>query len=342
MIRGLFHTVSQIFPYSVLEGMVKPKIVAPFYHTVSDVPLRHLKNLYPIFNTHEFKKHLEFFLKRFQPVAIGELSPILMGEKEFKKPGLFLSFDDGLREIYSIVEPILSQYGVPATFFVNPNFVDNEDMLYRCKVALIADELKEDRDLGAVINTIEEIAGHRISNSEALKFIWNLKQEDHKLIERFASLLGIDFNQYLQKNRPYMTLEQLTDLSKKGYIIGAHSVNHPLFSEISLDKQIDQVERSVDWVQQHFPNQPKVFAFPFTNHGVDRKVYNYFIDPKSPRLDFMFGTAGHKPTDSSRFLHRIPMEIGLMDAKKRLKGEFFYYLAKGLARKQNEKLYATH
>src|SRR5690554_3942765 len=154
MIRGLFHTVSQIFPYPTLEGLVKPKVVAPFYHTVSDVPLRHLKNLYPIFNTHEFKKHLEFFLARYQPVSLHELLPILMGESQLKKPGLFLSFDDGLREIYSVVEPILSQYGIPATFFVNPNFTDNKDMLYRCKVALIADELKEDRDSGAVINAI--------------------------------------------------------------------------------------------------------------------------------------------------------------------------------------------
>lgn len=215
-------------------------------------------------------------------------------------------------------------------------------MLYRCKVALLADELKEDKESDTVINAIEEITGQRIADSEARKFIWNLKQEDDKLIEGLASFLGIDFNQYLHDIGPYMTLEQLAELSKKGYTIGAHSMDHSLFSEISLEEQIRQVEQSVEWVQQSIPNQPKVFAFPFTNHGVDRKLYDYFIDPETPRLDFMFGTAGHKPTDSARFLHRIPMETSLIDAKKRLKGEFFYYIAKGLAGKQKEILYAAH
>jgi hypothetical protein len=116
-----------------------------------------------------------------------------------------------------------------------------------------------------------------------------------------------------------------------------------LFSALLFEEQLNEVQQSVDWVQQNIPNQPKLFAFPFTSHGVDGRIFKHFIDSNEPKIDLMVGTSGYKPTHNSRFLHRIPMEMSLVSAKARLKSELFYYLAKALVGKHNDKLgYGKH
>lgn len=342
MMRGLFHSVGQIFPYTVLQGMVRPRIVAPFYHTVSNVPLDHISQLYPIFTEDQFKAHLEFFLKHFQPISVHDVPAILKGEKRFSKPALFLSFDDGFREMFSMVEPILTRYGVPATFFVNPNFVDNADMLFRCKLSVIENTMLGFNEPAIIEKAIEDVLGTRMEMKEIQPFIRKLSHKDYEMIEAIARALGIDFQDYLNRNRPYLTRQELLALSKKGYTIGAHSLSHPLFSDINLQSQIEEVQKSVGWIQQNIPNQPRVFAFPFTSDGVDVRVFDHFLSHSQSQLHLMVGTAGYKPTDSTHFLHRIPMETALISARKRLKGEFFYYIAKGLVGKQKQRLYDTH
>jgi peptidoglycan/xylan/chitin deacetylase (PgdA/CDA1 family) len=123
-----------------------------------------------------------------------------------------------------------------------------------------------------------------------------------------------------------------------GFTIGAHSQTHPNFVDISFNQQISEVEESITWIQNNIPNQPKLFAFPFTNFGLSKEFYSHFLVNEPNSLDMMFGTAGLKPTNSSKLVHRIPMEVQGHRAKQIIKGEFFYYLAKSLVGKHKEYL----
>lgn len=344
MIRGLSHSIAQLFPYKVLHGMVRPRIVAPFYHTVSNLAPLHIASLYPVYTPEQFERHLEFLLKHFEPIVSTDVPLILSGKKKSKKPALFLSFDDGFKEIVTIVEPILSKRGIPATFFVSPNFVDNRDMLFRCKLSLIESRLSDFKDKSLLTEVLGNITGKRNIGANQIKnIIYGLGHNDSDSIDSIANAVGVNFTEYLKTEQPYLTLNQILTLSSKGYTIGAHSLTHPLFAELTFEQQISEVQQSVDWVQQNIPNQPKLFAFPFTSHGVDGRIFKHFIDSNEPKIDLMVGTSGYKPTHNNRFLHRIPMEMSLVSAKSRLKSELFYYLAKALVGKHNDKLgYGTH
>lgn len=344
MIREFFHSIAQLFPYRVLHGMVRPKIVAPFYHAVSNAAPLHIASLYPIYTPEQFERHLQFLLKHFEPMVSTDIPLILSGNKRLKKPALFLSFDDGFKEIATIVEPILSKKGIPATFFVSPKFVDNHDLLYRCKLSLIESRLSDFEDRSALTEVLENITGARnIGVNQIKDIIYGLGHNDSDSIDTIANAVGLNFAEYLKTHQPYLTLNQLLTLSSKGYTIGAHSLTHSLFSELTFEQQLNEVQQSVDWVQQNIPNQPKLFAFPFTSHGVDGRIFKHFIDSNEPKIDLMVGTSGYKPTQNSRFLHRIPMEMSFVSAKARLKSELFYYLGKALVGRHNDKLgYGTH
>ena len=57
---------------------------------------------------------------------------------------MFLSFDDGLREIANEIAPLCRQVGVPATFFVNSASLDNRFLCFRNKASLLIEKLSFD------------------------------------------------------------------------------------------------------------------------------------------------------------------------------------------------------
>jgi peptidoglycan/xylan/chitin deacetylase (PgdA/CDA1 family) len=304
-------------------------MVSPFYHIVSEVVPIHVKNLYPVVSPKHFIADLEFMLKHFIPINVNEIPLVLAGQKQLSKPAIFLSFDDGFKEISTVVAPILLEKGIPATFFVSPAFVDNKDMLYRCKLSLIANRVNELGREFEVPNFLLSLWGNEVKKSKVFnKKLFHLKSDNIHLIEKIANELQVDLKGYLKSESPYITLEELSDLAKKGFAIGAHSYNHPYFYDITFDEQIKEVVTSLDWVKSNIPDQPRIFAFPFTDYGVSGDFYRYFLKDNSSTIDMMFGTAGMKLSPSNKIIQRIPMEVDRLNARQILGGEYLYYATK--------------
>lgn len=338
MLRGLFTTFSNFLSLKPLKlgvyGNRNSLVFAPFYHLVSPQTPLHIKHLYPVITPEQFEEDLEFMLKHFSPVEANDLLPLANGEKRTHKPPLFLSFDDGFRELTTVVAPILLAKGIPATFFVSPAFVGSKDMLYRCKQSIIIEKVRTLGNSFKAPNFLIELWGKGIERKKVFeRKLLNLNYNHTELIERIAKEFEIDFKSYLIKQQPYLSLEELNGLARQGFTIGAHGVDHPSFADIPFEQQVYQVEQSLEWVQTNIPNQPRMFAFPFTDFGLGREFYRHFLVENPNVCNMFFGTAGLKPTSHSQFIHRVPMEVKGKSARQVIKGEFFYYIAKRLVGK---------
>ncbi|MDX9846534.1 MAG: polysaccharide deacetylase family protein [Tenuifilaceae bacterium] len=328
ILRDLVKSVSSILPFGVLMRAVNPQLVSVFYHAVSENPMPHVKHLYPVPSPSQFAKDIDFLLKHFTPIDVKDFV-VCNGSAQKSKPKLLLSFDDGFSELSSVVAPTLLSKGIPATFFVTPAFIDNREMLYRCKQSLVVERIfRGDRPFAVPRSAIPYFKDFSASPSKFIKWFWTLNYSNGNLIADIAQEVGVDINGYLRDQKPYLTLNELSNLSNQGFTIGAHSLDHPNFCDISIDQQIFQVESSLKWICDNIPNQPNLFAFPFTNDGVSPQLYRYFIKENPHLLSLLFGTAGYKPATTARLIHRIPMEVENKWAKPIIKGEFFYYLAK--------------
>jgi Polysaccharide deacetylase. len=123
----------------------------PVYHTVSDEHLPHLKHIIHYKNIQDFEKDLDFTLKHFQFVNWDEFKDLQTGNFKPKKKIALLTFDDGLREFYDVVAPILERKGIYAINFINPKFIDNKELMFRCKASLVVDVLNNIRNLNPEI-----------------------------------------------------------------------------------------------------------------------------------------------------------------------------------------------
>ncbi len=287
-----------------MVGLTGQKLLLPFYHCVSDkIPL-HLKYLYPPRKIITFKKDLAYLLKHYQPVDLQELIKLKKENKPPKKKCFHLTFDDGLSEFYDVVAPILKAKGIPATIFVNTDFMDNKNLFYRFKASLL----------------IEKIYA---------KGLLDLSYQDVKILDELAQENDVDFDDYLKTVQPYLSTQQLEKLIQQGFTVGAHSLNHPLYKKISFNNQLQQTLESIDLITSKFNLNYKVFSFPFTDDAVGKD----FFSAISSKVDLTFGGAGLKKDIIPFNLQRLAMEDAKKSGKEIIKSAYFYYLLKSFVGK---------
>lgn len=294
VVRNSIAFVGQFIPLEFLQRGTKLPPFLPFYHVVSDVELNYI-NSYVVRTQIAFEKELDFLLKNFNPVS---LTDILNAPAKNK---MHLSFDDGLKACYSIIAPVLKRKGIPATFFVSPNFIDNKSLFHRFKRSIL-----ESKGI--------------LTKGGKNYFI----QETDEL-DKLAKQNNIDFSSF----QPYLSFDELKSLYDDGFTIGGHSLNHPEMWTMDEDEQFRQVIDSMQWIVDHFNPEIKAFSFPFTDNGIRQSVFNRIEE--SSLVDITFGTAGLKFDQCKTHLQRIPVELKQnWSIKKVVHFEYFYYFVRSL------------
>lgn len=317
-------------PQQWLVRLTGQDLILPYYHAVSDSPVPHLSHVYPVRTVRRFKRDLEFLLRHFEPAGLEDLlSPAPVKKR---RPSMFLSFDDGLAEIYSIVSPILIAKGLPAALFVNTDFLDNRALFYRYKISLILDRLEKTGYSPAVTGRLQsqyDLAGS--DRKSVREFILDIAYEDRRELDAIAGFLDLDFGTFLKVRKPYMSLQQLRELGNQGFYIGAHSRDHPEFKGISAGDRIMQYRDSMEFLQKELGLKYGLFSFPFSDGGVPAEFFDQVRQAGMPRLDASFGTAGLKRDPLPNHFQRIQMETRRASAGCLIRGEYLYYLAKAPA-----------
>jgi peptidoglycan/xylan/chitin deacetylase (PgdA/CDA1 family) len=293
-------SVSGFLPLDLLCRMAGQNFIAPFYHIVSDEDCPHVSHLYRYKNVREFERDIDYLARNYTPISSHDLPNMLAGKYAGQKI-MLLTFDDGLRQMYEVVAPILLRKGIPAVFFLNTDFIDNKALMFRYKASL-AVEKDPDRYFRAMI----------------------VSESNKQFIEETKGEMEEGCKDFLKNYKPYMNIEQVRALIGQGFAIGSHSCSHPYYKNISLPQQLDETIVSMNILQKDFDLKERLFAFPFTDHGVSRLFFEKIFT--EGRIDFSFGGAGIKADIDARQIQRIPMEGWAASAEQILKSEYLYYL----------------
>ncbi|MBM2814749.1 MAG: hypothetical protein HW421_1511 [Ignavibacteria bacterium] len=309
--------ISQFFPYRLLRKISRSRLAMPLYHLVSNQTPPHVRHLHIVKSEHEFISELDFFLKEHSPIGLQDLIDYIINGRQLPEHALFLSFDDGYRECFDIIRPILLKKGIPATFFLTTDFLDNKKLGYKCKQSVLKESylmLSGDKEINLLLSSIG------LNSGDFSKAVDALEYHHQDKIDELAEILGIDFNGYLAQSKPYLDSTQVEQMLEEGFTIGAHSEDHPVFENISINEQIRQTENSIKFLEERFKIKYRTFAFPFYDNGVGRK----FFDEASSRhlFDISFGTAGLMDDDIPNNLQRVWMEATSQTAKNIFKEKY--------------------
>jgi len=288
-------------------------VLFPCGHIVSDVNPPHIKHLFSIPSIAKFKSDLDFLCRHYRPLQLSELERI-RGLQDTKAPAscFLLSFDDGLREAYDVIAPILRSKGIPAIFFLNSATIDNKRLMWRHKVSLLIE--RSQQAPGRIppqltARSTEEL----ITKLKALRF------GDECILNDIARFFELDFDEYLRFVKPYLTTTQVLELARDGFEFGSHSESHPYFNEITVEDQKKQISGSVQFIRS-LGVPCRYFAFPFHDNGVPASVFNHMTDLG---LVVSFGTSEARldtiPFSFQRFsLEGSNVDLSIQDLLKQL------------------------
>ena len=305
-----------------LQSMIRwsgQSVIFPFYHTISDGYLPHISHLYKLIRTVDFERDLDQLLKLFEPLSLGEYLDQPEGKR--KKPGMVLTFDDGLKGCHELIAPLLMRKGVPATFFLNNKFIDNKTLFYRYKASLLIHQVREDCRAKERVSEFLKVPQEQVEAS-----IMMIGYDQRALLDALAREAELDFSVYLRSKPVYMSSSEIKDLLDWGFTIGAHSSDHRDFRGLKREEMIEQVEISIKDLQLRFNISTSYFSFPFTSDGVSKGVINSLLDEGIATM--LMGTSGLKRTGKAGYIQRIPMEQYETTALEALKAEYLYYLLK--------------
>lgn len=182
------------------------------YHYIENVTderdtIRKSLNVNPLIFDSQIRLLLE---KGFTIITLKELINYYNGQSSLPDKPIILSFDDGYRDFYTDVFPILQKYHVPAVLYVTSGFVDlTHNYLTMSQLKTLAK------------SNLVEIGAHGVNhlnlnysdpvsiNSEIFQSKANLEQFIGKPVEHFAYPMG-EYNQNV-----------INLIKKAGYLSGA-------------------------------------------------------------------------------------------------------------------------
>ncbi len=293
---------------------------------MSDDNLLHIKYLYPQKTVAAFRDELEYLLQHFEPASLAQIIEAYHNPKAHTgKPLFHCTFDDGLAECHSVIAPILKEYGLSATFFINSAFVDNADLMFRYKASLLIEEASMNKRAYTLMSDFLQAQG--IWKQSLPETILALSYNQSSVLDELAALAQLDFKAFLHSAKPYMSTAQIQDLQQQGFTIGSHSHDHPLFAKIGLLEQLKQTHSSADFINELAPQSISSFAFPFTDDGVGQP---FFEQLDRNKVAYTFGGAGLKHDSAKNNLQRFAMERNLLPASTIIPAAYVQYFMKRL------------
>jgi peptidoglycan/xylan/chitin deacetylase (PgdA/CDA1 family) len=298
--------VSSPFSPVIARRLLDSTCLLPYYHVISDDFLPHVAHLYKYRSVHDFEKDIDFFLSYSRPISLEEF---VRAVRETGRPptrSFLLSFDDGFSEMHDIVRPLLLKKGVPAVFFVTAETLNRGVLCFHQKISLLIDKKKVRGNAFPDAAVLRILRRSGIFASDLISGLRAISWRNRNLTDEIGMECGIDFAAFALQRRPYLSGEQIRSLSANGFSIGSHSIDHPVYKDLSLSEQLRQTSESTRILSELIGVSCKAFAFPHGDSGVPGEFFNEMFTKGS--LEVSFGTSA--PGHSKHRLHfqRFSME----------------------------------
>ena len=255
----------------------------------------------------KFVEQLDFFEKQWGFLKREEFLESI--ETGIPKPGIVLTFDDGLKEHYETVLPILHERGLYGFFFIpTGHYRDNrKEMLDVHRIHFLISRYDSNVLFEEVFNLIQpsmlevalaqdyekDLYANQANNQGDLKFKklmnYYLKYEYKKPILDFL------VKKYLTEceiyDKLYITREELKEIEKEGNIVGAHTDSHKVLSRLTAPEQRTEIENSFSFLDNFLKMDVKSFCYPYGTQGTFNADTVKILTELDVHHAFMFSNA---------------------------------------------------
>lgn len=238
-----------------------------------------------------FAAQLDYLVKNFDVVTLDDCIAWIEGRAPLSSRAVLVTFDDGYRDNFLNAMPELAARNLRAVLFAATGFMDDKAVFYWDWVAeafrwssLSKAELPL---LGhTVFDNLQQrqtVARRWITAAKAL-----LDEDKRHQIDNLAESL-----QVLPPHEPppglHMTWPEVGAAARSSFDIGAHTINHPIVSRLSIHEAEREIAGSRATLEQVLGQPVRAFAYPNGQPGDFGPDHELVLE----KLGFSIGFAAH-------------------------------------------------
>ena len=188
-------------------------------------------------------------------------------ERDYSRPFVALTFDDGYRDNLEHAWPVLRRHEVPFALYVATSFPDRLGELWW--VALERVIAKSDRLVVEMDGTTRFIdcggtSAKRRAFEEVYWWLRSTKDEAdlRRAVRDICARYGVDLK--APSRDLCMDWSEIARMAEDPLCtIGAHTVNHVFLSKVSAESARTEMERSAEVIEAALGKRPEHFAYPY-------------------------------------------------------------------------------
>jgi peptidoglycan/xylan/chitin deacetylase (PgdA/CDA1 family) len=211
-----------------------------------------------------FEAALRFLTTYYTPVRLEDVLTY-SGGRGLPPRAVLVTFDDAYASVAESAAPLCRQFGVPAVFFVNAAFLDNQRLAPDNLVCYVANVM----GMGAIRSAAQAVCGVGVPELQSLSDVFTSflpaisRAEREVFLDALRQSAGISDRGMAKEAGLYLTSEQLRDLASFDFEIGNHTYTHMHCRSLSAEEFGLEVDRNKSELEALSGTKVRSFSQPY-------------------------------------------------------------------------------
>jgi peptidoglycan/xylan/chitin deacetylase (PgdA/CDA1 family) len=212
----------------------------------------------------EFEGALKFLTTHYSPVRLDDVLAAAPGHP-LPRRAVLVTFDDAYASVVEVAAPLCRKYGVPAVFFVNAAFLDNQCLAPDNLICYVANVHGMEKVNAAVRAAhLDKIVELRSLSEVFGNFLPSLTLAERKeFLEALVQSAGVDERQLAAKAALYLSKEQLRTLAAFDFEIGNHTYTHVHCRGLAQSEFAQEIDRNKSELETASGVKVRSFSQPY-------------------------------------------------------------------------------
>lgn len=259
----------------IASGLTGKGVAILMYHSVTDDPAAYSETLGGIgHSTSVFQKQMELIAREFHPISLEEAVLFVEGRRDVARRSVVVTFDDGYADNYHVAMPLLNKIGIPATFYVTVDCVEQEKLPWpsRLRYALFTTKRSAWLDCDGQSWPLHETVSRSKAFDRACEYCSKLAGAEQ---DEFVASTECQLQSALTQGPLMMSWDEVRATVKQGHVVGSHSMSHPNMAHIKEDALKRELAESKKILERELGIPVVHFSYPcpaLQPHWTERTV----------------------------------------------------------------------
>ncbi len=215
--------------------------------------------------TEQFDEHIRYLKRRFYLTDLNEAIDIASGKTKRRRTSVLITFDDGYRDSYTEVFPILQRHEVSGVFFLPTRFIGTGVLPWWDVIAYLIKRSRRERIALRYPESVSFDLVHLDRQDVIRQTLLLFKSAAMQDRERFLSDLEETTDAQrpdCSKERCFLSWQEAREMIDGGMTMGSHTDTHEILARLEEENQYQELASSRACIEEKLGIKVDVLAYP--------------------------------------------------------------------------------